>query len=89
MTVLRFSRKGNTHRPVYHLVVADSRQPLNGKFIEKLGHYNPTSNELQIDLEAVDRRQAQGAQASKRVAKMIARARKSAAPVAAGSVANL
>ncbi|WP_185855042.1 30S ribosomal protein S16 [Blattabacterium cuenoti] len=38
---IRLKRIGKKHRPIYHIVVADSRAPRNGKFIEKLGTYNP------------------------------------------------
>ncbi|WP_185860961.1 30S ribosomal protein S16 [Blattabacterium cuenoti] len=38
---IRLKRIGKKHRPIYHIVVADSRSPRNGKFIEKLGTYNP------------------------------------------------
>ncbi|WP_185867388.1 30S ribosomal protein S16 [Blattabacterium cuenoti] len=38
---IRLKRIGKKHRPIYHIVVADSRAPRDGKFIEKLGTYNP------------------------------------------------
>ncbi|AER40412.1 ribosomal protein S16 [Blattabacterium sp. (Mastotermes darwiniensis) str. MADAR] len=38
---IRLKRIGKKHRPIYHIVVADSRSPRNGKFIEKIGTYNP------------------------------------------------
>ncbi|WP_185858762.1 30S ribosomal protein S16 [Blattabacterium cuenoti] len=38
---IRLKRIGKKHRPIYHIVVADSRSPRDGKFIEKLGTYNP------------------------------------------------
>ena len=41
MLVLRMTRHGAKKRPYYHIVVADSRSPRDGKFIERVGHYNP------------------------------------------------
>lgn len=38
---IRLKRIGKKHKPIYHIVVADSRAPRDGKFIEKLGTYNP------------------------------------------------
>ncbi|MEY9106320.1 ribosomal protein S16 [Bradyrhizobium yuanmingense] len=39
--VIRLARAGTKKRPVYHVVVADSRFPRDGRFIERLGHFNP------------------------------------------------
>lgn len=47
---IRLQRHGRTHAPYYHIVVADSRAPRDGKFIEKLGMYNPTSIPATIEL---------------------------------------
>lgn len=41
MLVMRMTRHGAKKRPYYHIVVADSRSPRDGKFIERVGHYNP------------------------------------------------
>ncbi|AWU45959.1 30S ribosomal protein S16 [Blattabacterium punctulatus] len=41
---IRLKRIGKKHKPIYHIVVADSRSPRNGKFIEKIGSYNPNMN---------------------------------------------
>lgn len=38
---IRLARGGSKHRPYYHIVIADSRSPRDGRFIEKVGHYNP------------------------------------------------
>ena len=38
---LRLQRHGSTHKPFYHIVATDSRRPRNGRFIEKLGYYDP------------------------------------------------
>jgi small subunit ribosomal protein S16 len=47
---IRLQRHGRTHAPYYHIVVADSRAPRDGKFIEKIGMYNPTSVPATIEL---------------------------------------
>ena len=49
-TKIRLQRHGKKGKPFFHLVAADSRSPRDGKFIEKLGTYNPTSNPATIDL---------------------------------------
>ena len=47
---IRLSRQGRKRKPYYHIVVADSRAPRDGKFIESLGSYNPGTNPATIDL---------------------------------------
>jgi small subunit ribosomal protein S16 len=51
---IRLQRHGKKGQPFYHIVVADSRAPRDGKFIEKLGTYNPLTNPAQINIK-VDR----------------------------------
>jgi small subunit ribosomal protein S16 len=48
---IRLARHGRKSRPIYHIVVADSRAPRDGKYIERLGIYNPNTNPATIDLE--------------------------------------
>ncbi|MBQ6729822.1 MAG: 30S ribosomal protein S16 [Bacteroidales bacterium] len=48
---IRLQRHGKKGQPFYHIVVADSRSPRDGKFIEKLGTYNPLTNPAQINLK--------------------------------------
>ena len=48
---IRLARHGRSSRPFYHIVVADSRTPRDGKFIEKLGIYNPLTNPATIELD--------------------------------------
>ena len=48
---IRLQRHGKKGQPFYHIVVADSRAPRDGKFIEKLGTYNPLTNPAQINLK--------------------------------------
>ena len=45
MVVIRLARGGAKDRPFYHLVVADSRSRRDGRFIERIGFYNPVANE--------------------------------------------
>ena len=50
---IRLRRMGAKKAPFYRIVVADSRYPRDGRFIEELGHYNPTTNpaDIKIDIE--------------------------------------
>ncbi len=48
---IRLARHGKKKRPFYHIVVADSRAPRDGKFIEKIGTYNPITNPATIDID--------------------------------------
>ncbi len=47
---IRLSRHGRKSRPFYHIVVADSRAPRDGRYIERIGSYNPNTNPATIDL---------------------------------------
>ncbi len=48
---LRLRRQGRKGRPFYHIVAADSRAPRDGKFLEKVGSYNPTANPAVIEVD--------------------------------------
>jgi len=48
---IRLTRRGKKGKPYYHIVIADSRAPRDGKYIEKLGAYNPTTNPATIELD--------------------------------------
>jgi small subunit ribosomal protein S16 len=48
---LRLARHGRKQKPFYHIVAADSRAPRDGRFIQKVGFYNPTSNPATIELD--------------------------------------
>lgn len=50
-TKIRLQRHGKKRYPFYHVVIADSRAPRDGKFIEKLGTYNPNTNPASIDID--------------------------------------
>lgn len=70
---IRLQRKGATHRPFYHLVVTDKRSPRDGKFIEKLGYYDPNAEPSIIELKS-DRIQhwyGLGAQLSETAQKLV------------------
>ena len=72
---IRLSRGGSKKRPYYHIVAADSRAPRDGRYIEKLGAYNPllpleNENRLVVDKEKVTAWLAKGAQPTDRLVKM-------------------
>ena len=74
--VIRLARAGTKKRPVYHVVVADSRYPRDGRFIERLGHFNPllpkdNESRLKLDLDKVKSWMAKGAQPSDRVMRFL------------------
>ncbi|BAT58748.1 30S ribosomal protein S16 [Variibacter gotjawalensis] len=74
--VIRLSRAGTKKRPFYHVVVADSRYPRDGRFIERLGFFNPLlpkdrEDRLKLDFEKVKAWIAKGAQPSDRVTRFL------------------
>ena len=74
--VIRLARAGTKKRPVYHVVVADSRFPRDGRFIERLGHFNPllpkdNESRLKLDMDKVKAWLAKGAQPSDRVTRFL------------------
>ncbi len=74
--VIRMARAGTKKRPVYHIVVADSRAPRDGRFIERLGYFNPLlpkekTERLKLDLEKVQGWMKKGAQPSDRVLRFL------------------
>jgi small subunit ribosomal protein S16 len=74
---LRLARFGRKKRPFYRIVAADQRRARDGRFIERLGYYDPMSNpkNLKVDLERVDYWLGEGASPSETVAKLIEKAR--------------
>ena len=77
--VIRLARAGTKKRPVYHIVVADSRAPRDGRFIERLGYFNPLlpkekTERLKLDLEKVQAWMKKGAQPSDRVMRFLDKA---------------
>lgn len=75
MVVIRLARKGRKKRPSYQIVVADRRFPRDGRFIERLGYFNPMaqgqSDTLIIKKERLDYWIQQGAQSSNRVINLV------------------
>ena len=74
--VIRLSRAGTKKRPVYHVVVADSRFPRDGRFIERLGYFNPllpkdNKERLKVDFEKLKAWLAKGAQPSDRIMRFL------------------
>jgi small subunit ribosomal protein S16 len=51
-TRIRLQRKGKKGRPFYHLVIADGRAPRDGKYIERIGTYNPLTNPAEINIDS-------------------------------------
>ncbi len=75
---IRLARHGAKKRPYYRIVVADSRCPRDGRFIEEVGRYNPLTDPATVtfDQEKVDRWLANGAQPTDRVARLLEEAAK-------------
>lgn len=75
MVTIRLARGGAKKRPFYQIVVADSRMSRDGRFIEKIGFFNPTaqgqSEKLRLDQDRIDHWVGLGAQLSDRVAKLV------------------
>ena len=77
MLAIRMTRHGTKKRPFFHIVVADSRSPRDGRFIEKLGTYNPLlprehEQRVTLDKERIAHWLKVGAQPSDRVARFLA-----------------
>ena len=75
MVTIRLSRGGAKKRPFYHLTVTDSRNARDGRFIERVGFFNPIARgqeeRLRVDFDRIEYWQGQGAQLSERVAKLV------------------
>lgn len=80
---IRMKRVGAKHAPVFRIVVADSRSPRDGKFIEEIGTYQPLKkgNNFTMDLERAKYWLSKGAQPSDTVASFIKKANRAAAAV--------
>lgn len=83
MVVIRLARGGSKKRPFYSINVADSRNPRDGRFIERVGFFNPVARgqeeRLRVDLERVEYWMDKGAQPTDRVAKLLKDAKKAQA----------
>lgn len=75
MVTIRLSRGGTKKRPFYHLTVTDSRKSRDGRFIERIGFFNPIATggevRLSVDRERADYWLSKGAQPSDRVASLL------------------
>lgn len=81
MVKIRMKRMGMRHRPTYRIVVMDVRRPRDGEYIESLGHYDPRTKLLELDLERARHWLARGAQPTDTAGKLIRRReRESVAP---------
>jgi small subunit ribosomal protein S16 len=78
MVVIRLARGGAKKRPFFNVVVTDSRNPRDGRFIERVGFYDPKAPEgretLRFDLDRVTHWQGKGAKVSDTVARLLRRA---------------
>jgi len=83
MVTIRLSRGGSKKKPFYHLDVKDSRRSRDGRYIERLGYFNPGAcggeERLVVDRDRVTHWSGQGAQTSDRVATLLKEARKNVA----------
>ena len=76
MLTIRMARAGTKKRPFYHIVVADSRSPRDGRFIERLGYFNPllpkdNTDRLKFDIEKAKTWLSKGAQPSDRILRFL------------------
>ena len=75
MVIIRLARSGAKKNPYYFITVADERRPRDGKFIERLGFFNPSASgqeeRLRLDLEKLNEWVAKGAQVSERVQSLV------------------
>ncbi|BCD97196.1 30S ribosomal protein S16 [Marinagarivorans cellulosilyticus] len=86
MVTIRLARGGSKKRPFYHLTVTDSRSSRNGRYIERVGFFNPIARgqeeRLRVDTARVEYWVANGAQLSDRVSRLLKDASKVAAEAA-------
>lgn len=82
MVTIRLARHGAKKRPFYQVVVTDSRNARNGRFIERVGFFNPVAagqaEALRIDLDRIEHWLGQGATLSDRVTALVKEAKKAA-----------
>ena len=82
MVTIRLSRGGAKKNPFYHVVVTDSRMPRDGRYIERLGYFNPMASgaekNLELSMDRIDHWVSKGAGTSDRVKTLIKQARKAA-----------
>ena len=75
MVVIRLARSGAKRRPFFNMIVADSRSRRDGRFVERIGFYNPVAAEseqgLRVDMERLAYWQSHGAQLSPTAARLV------------------
>ena len=75
MVTIRLTRGGAKKRPFYHIVVTDSRNRRDGRYIERLGYYNPLAEDsefgLKVDADRAAHWMSQGAKPSERVSQLL------------------
>ncbi len=71
MVRIRLARAGAKKKPFYRIVAADQRMKRDGRFLEKLGTYNPLTKELTINKENIEKWLSSGAQATDTVTKLL------------------
>ena len=80
MVRIRLARHGSKKSPFYHITVADQRRSRDGRFIERLGYFNPVAKgnaqEYLLEMDRVDYWLSKGAQPTDMVKKLVSRARK-------------
>jgi len=83
MVTIRLARGGAKTRPFFHLTVTDGRNPRDGRFVERIGFFNPIASGAEVKLSVNQERATyclcQGAQPSERVAQLLKEAAKAAA----------
>ena len=83
MVVIRLARGGAKKRPFYHIVVTDRRNKRDGRYIERLGYFNPAASgeakRLELQLDRIQHWQSVGAQLSDRVASLLKESARAAA----------
>ncbi|WP_374592747.1 30S ribosomal protein S16 [Aquabacterium sp.] len=86
MVVIRLSRGGSKKRPFFNIVAADSRNPRDGRFLERVGFYNPVASgnaeSLRLAFDRLDHWVKNGAQVSPTVARLVKQAQQAATPAA-------
>ena len=85
MVRIRLARHGSKKNPFYHITVADQRRSRDGRFIERLGYFNPVAKgnaqEYRIEMDRVDYWLSKGAQPTDMVKKLVSRARQESVEV--------
>ena len=85
MVRIRLARHGSKKNPFYHITVADQRRSRDGRFIERVGYFNPVAKgnaqEYRIEMDRVDYWLSKGAQPTDMVKKLVSRARKESVEV--------